>query len=212
MKRMFFLILILVIWFIPAIVGCATGGSSHTRPANGDAGRASSDAGQQPPLSHDAGTIEFDAWHSAGVSDASRPAPDAYVAAPDPGESHVLRISLSSALRSQCPAGWRIRLWLTDPPVESTRGLDLELHIPVLTRFGPWSSLTLWCDERSPQWFDWNASDRSASGSGLFSELSLDGVDLRPSTMLCADPLSPGTGPRPILMWDATNRGRCPPL
>ena len=224
MNRAFFLMLVLMVWLIPSLAGCAKGGESHPRrPSMNDAGRISYDAGS-PVLSRDAGTVGFDAARTAGTVDASvsrdaavavsshdagRPL-DAYTP-PDPGGSHLLRIALSSTARAQCPAGWRIRLWLTDPPVESTRGLDLELHIPVLTAFGPWSSITLWCDERSPQWFSWNVSDRTAMGSGIFSELSLDGVDLRSSTMLCEDPLAPDSGFRPILMWEAGRRGSCPP-
>ena len=214
MKRLFLFVLFLVMWLVPSTAGCAKGGESHTRrPVSGDAGIVSMDAAR-PLVSHDAGMSAPDARLSAGVPDAARSQPDAAVAVtrPDPvGESHLLRIALSAAVRSQCPAGWRIRLWLTDPPVESTRSLDLELHIPDLMYFGPWSSITLWCDERMPQWYVWDASDRDALGSNVFSELSLDGVDLRPSTELCEDPLAPGTGFRPILLWDASRRGTCPP-
>jgi hypothetical protein len=233
MKRTFFLMLVLVIWFTPSLAGCASGGQAqtHLRPANNDAGPdVRRDAGA-PVLPRDAGVSvgmdaspdeTRDAGHYAGVPDASTAVvsshdagpstPDAYTSpVPDSGEEHLLRIALSSSVRAQCPAGWRIRLWLTDPPVESTRGLDLELHIPVLTRWGPWSSITLWCDERMPQWYVWDATDRSSAASGAFSELSLDGVDLRTSTMICEDPLAPDSGFRPILMWDPARRVTCPP-
>ena len=226
MKRMFFVILFLTVWLIPSLAGCAKGGAeSHTRPMHvADAGRINPDAGHvtldagMPVLPRDAGMMAgFDAGRPVSASDAGamtlsrdagHAAPDAYVA---PGDSHLLRIALTPALRSECPAGWRIRLWLTDTPVESTRGLDLELHIPDLTYFGPWSSITLWCDERMPAWESWDAGDRTALASNVFSVLSLDGVDLRASTMLCEDPLVPGGGFRPILMWDAGRRGTCPP-
>jgi len=207
MRKTFFFTLFLMLWFIPSLAGCAVGGQSHVRPVASDAGSS--------VLSRDAGVPGFDAAQPAGVADASvsrdagPPSPDAHV--PDAGE-HLLRIALAPSVRAECPAGWRIRLWLTDPPVESTRGLDLELHIPDLAYFGPWSSITLWCDERSPQWLAWDAVDRNALGSGAFGELSLDVTDLRASTMLCEDPLAPHGGFRPILMWDAGHRGSCPPL
>ncbi len=124
-------------------------------------------------------------------------------------DPRLLRITLNPSLRAECPGGWRIRLWLSSPPDESARGLSLERAIPSMT--GPWSSITLWCDERSPQWYVWDAGDRDALGSGAFAELSLGGVDLRSSTRLCEDPLSPGTGSRPILIWDPARRGSCPP-
>lgn len=124
-------------------------------------------------------------------------------------EEHRLRIALSPSMRALCPAGWRIRLWLSSSPKESVRGAALERSVP--ESHGPWSSITLWCDERRPEWHIWDATDRTALGSGSFDELSLDGVDLRPSTSFCEDPESPGTGFRPIIMWDAIRRGSCPP-
>lgn len=128
--------------------------------------------------------------------------------APEPTDPRLMRIVLDPALRSECPAGWRIRLWLSSPPEESARGGSLERSIPTLV--GPWSSISLWCDERSPQWLVWDALDRHALGSGAFAELSLGGVDLRSSTMICEDPLSPGGGYRPVVMWDVARRGTCP--
>jgi hypothetical protein len=122
---------------------------------------------------------------------------------------HRLRIALSASMRAACPAGWRIRLWLSSTPEESVRGAPLERSIP--DDHGPWSSITLWCDERRPEWQVWDSADRTAQGSGAFDELSLDGVDLRPSTRLCEDPEAPGAGYRPILMWDSIRRGNCPP-
>lgn len=221
MKGSFFLITFLLVLLMPSLAGCASGGSKvHVRPS------ASPEVDAGHTLSSDAGSLPRDAGREVAVTDAYVPrvdatpdvtsrdagtvTHDAYVAPPDPGE-HLLRISLAPSVRARCPSGWRTRLWLTDPPVESTRGLDLELHIPDLTYWGPWSSITLWCDELAPQWYVWSASDGNAMGSGAFSELSLDGFDLRNSTRLCDDPLAPSGGSRPILMWDADRHGSCPP-
>jgi hypothetical protein len=207
MKRSLFLITFTLVLLMPSLAGCANGGAKlHTRPE--DAGSSPRDAA--PEMAAPDG-VPMDAAARVPPQDAAAPMPDAF-SLPDAGSGeHRLMIALNAATRAQCPAGWRIRLWLTNPPVESTRGLDLELHIPDLAYFGPWSSLTLWCDERMPQWFDWDAANRTAQGTGVFSELSLDGVDLRTSTMLCQDPLAPGEGDRPILMWDGSRRGSCPP-
>ncbi|HVM90493.1 MAG TPA: hypothetical protein VMU11_01170 [Verrucomicrobiae bacterium] len=212
MKGSFFLITFLLVLLLPSLAGCASGGAKVHLPA----AQAASDAGRV--FAADAGSHLHDAQPEVTASDAAIPpdawrmpaAPDAAMSSSDP-EEHLLRIGLSPAVRAQCPAGWRLRLWLTDPPVESTRGLDLELHIPDLTYWGPWSSITLWCDERMPQWYVWNSSDMTAMGSGAFSELSLDGFDLRAATRLCDDPLAPGEGERPIILWDAARRGTCPP-
>lgn len=128
---------------------------------------------------------------------------------PSSTDPRLMRIALAPAMRELCPGGWRIRLWFSSPPEESSRGGVLERSVPATV--GPTSAITLWCDERVPQWFVWDAADRDALGSGAFSELSLGGVDLRASTRICEDPLSPGTGARPILMWDSARRGSCPP-
>ncbi|MCK9361403.1 putative metal-binding motif-containing protein [Patescibacteria group bacterium] len=124
-------------------------------------------------------------------------------------DPRLMRIALNPAMRDECPAGWRIRLWFSSPPEESPAGGVLERLVPAT--IGPTSAITFWCDERIPQWYVWDASDHDALGSGVFSELSLGGTDLRASTRICEDPLSPGTGVRPIIMWDTARRGSCPP-
>lgn len=124
-------------------------------------------------------------------------------------DPRLMRIALAPSMRDTCPAGWRIRLWFSSPPEESSPGGALERSIP--WTLGPTSAITLWCDDRTPQWYAWDSSDRDALASGAFSELSLGGVDLRGSVRICEDPLSPGTGVRPIIMWDPARRGTCPP-
>ncbi len=214
-------------WFFPILIGCFILGwaSVASGCANG-AGAAPplrrADGGTRMPARYtDAGVDKPDAY-TAGVpmpagADAGRSGSDVGVfvrgdaGVPPPPtvtDPNLVRIRLTAATQALCPFGWRIRLWLNPSPDESVRGSQLERS--VLRRDG-WSSVTLWCDEGSPQWYPWEAADLHALGSGAFAELSMGGVDLRSSVMLCEDPLSPGTGFRPILMWDAGRRGSCPP-
>lgn len=233
MKKWFFPIL--VGWFIlgwaSVASGCANGASAEPVRRRADAGvrmpARISDAGVDKPDAFtagvpmpggvDAGRALPDAgtFLSGGVDAGSAVRRDAGVPVappppPPPPDTNLVRIRLTPELQAQCALGWRIRLWLTATPEESVRGAPLERSI-VPGLFGPWSSVSLWCDERTPPWEVWDAADLSALGSGAFAELSMDGVDLRSSTMLCEDPFSPGTGFRPILMWDAARRGSCPP-
>lgn len=216
-------------WFFPILVGCfilgwASVASGCANGASAEPVQRRSDAGVRLPARlADAGIDKPDAM-SGGVPlldagmplvggadagsvlrrDAGMPVPPS----PAPTDANLVRIRLTPELQAQCALGWRIRLWLNPVPEESSRGGQLERS--VLRRDG-WSSVTLWCDERSPQWHVWDAADLHALGSGAFAELSMGGTDLRSSVMLCEDPLSPGTGFRPILMWDGTRRDTCPP-
>lgn len=124
-----------------------------------------------------------------------------------PPDPNLVRIRLASPWGYGCPGGWKIRLWLAYPSEESEPGTELVRSV---SRRDGLSAVTLWCDGRTPQWYVWSASSVSAFGSGIFSELSMGGVDLRSSTMICEDPCSPGTGIKPIIMWDPAQRGRCP--
>jgi hypothetical protein len=121
-------------------------------------------------------------------------------------DPNLVRIRLTDA-RAECAAGWRIRLWLGPSPEESARGEALERVVPPR---GGHSAITLRCDERSPPWQAFEPADGHALGSGIFSELSLGGVDLRSSIMLCTDPCNPSGGTVPIIMWDPARRGTCP--
>lgn len=134
---------------------------------------------------------------------------DEGVCAPPPPvtDPNLVRIRLVEP-RAECPAGWRIKLWLSYPAEESPRGGTLERSV---TRSDGWSSITLWCDERSPPWIDFDLADGNALGTGIFAELSMGGVDLRSSTRICIDPAAPDSGYRPIIMWDPARRGTCPP-
>lgn len=129
-------------------------------------------------------------------------------APPPPTDSHLVRIRLSDPRIDACPGGWKIRLWLTPSPDESSPGAALERSV---VRNDGWSSISLWCDGRSPEWFVWSPLDFTALDTDMFAELSLGGVDLRSTVRLCDDPLSPRSGMRPIIMWDAARRGSCPP-
>lgn len=228
MKKWFFPILIG--WFVwgwaSVASGCATGADSEqpvrrrmdagtrmpTRPSDAGPDRPdASPAGVPMPAGTDAGRTGSDAGTllASGVDagaavrwDAGMPA-----APPPPTDPNLVRIRLTPELQTQCPLGWRVRLWLNPVPEESARGGQLERSV---LRGDGWSSITLWCDERSPQWYVWDATDSHAFGSGAFDELSMSGVDLRSSVMLCEDPYSAGMGFRPILMWDGARRGSCP--
>lgn len=134
---------------------------------------------------------------------------DEGVCAPTPSsvDPNLVRIRLTGDVQAECPLGWRIRLWLDPSPEESPRGGVLERTV---ARRDAYSSITLWCDERSPQWYVFDLGDAHALGSGIFAELSMGGVDLRSSTMVCVDPQAPGGGYRPMIMWNPSERGSCP--
>jgi hypothetical protein len=127
---------------------------------------------------------------------------------PPPMDLHLMRIRLADPWISACPGGWKIRLWLAPSPEESAPGAELVRSV---IRYDGFSAITLWCDGRSPEWFVWGPLDWTALDTDMFAELSLGGVDLRSSVRVCEDPLSPGTGLRPIIMWDVARRGSCPP-
>ncbi len=172
---------------------------------------APSGGGGVEPLSDDAGRVEFDAGRiepdagmpDAGASWSPEPEADAGTTSVDP---NLVRIRLTDP-RAECSAGWRIKLWLSYPAEESSRGELLEY--PVSSRAGH-SAISLWCDERVPQWAVFDPADGNALGSGIFAELSMGGVDFRSSTMLCTDPCNPSGGTVPIIMWDSAFRGTCP--
>lgn len=122
-------------------------------------------------------------------------------------DPYLVRIRLTDAARSGCPAGWVIKLWLGYPAEESSRGEPLERSV---SPRGGHSAVTLWCDERSPPWYAFDASRVHALGAGIFAELSQGGEDLRSVTMLCTDPCNTEGGTVPLLVWDPARRGACP--
>lgn len=125
-----------------------------------------------------------------------------------PIDPRLVRIRLSAYARGMCSAGWRILLWLSSPAEESAPDEELEL---IVTRTEEWSSITLLCSSLTPAWYTWDPARHDALGSEMFDELSMGGVDLRSTTLICEDPYSLGTGFRPIMMWDPARRGSCPP-
>lgn len=124
-----------------------------------------------------------------------------------PTDPNQVRIRLTDPRVSACPGGWKIKLWLAYPAEESAPGAELVRSV---SRLDGHSAVTLWCDGRAPDWYVWDARSVNVLGSGIFSELTMGGVDLRSSTMICEDPCSPGTGVKPIIMWNPAQRGRCP--
>ncbi len=224
MRKSFFLITFLLIALWPSLAGCAAGSSLKqpvrrevaTQPAR-DLGSVPTtrDAGtpSTPPVGMDAGRTPIDAGRpivDAGRTplDAGRTVSPAPPPPPSPVDANLVRIRLTDPRIGACPGGWKIRLWLAYPAEESAPGAALERSV---IRYDGWSSISLWCDGRSPEWFVWEPFDWTALDTDIFAELSLGGVDLRSSVRLCEDPLSLGSGIRPIIMWDAARRNSCPP-
>lgn len=187
--------------------GAGTSGGGGVELSSDDAGAyIPSDAGTPSVPPPPACTPMLEVCN--GLDDDCDGTVDEGVCAPPPPvtDSNLVRIRLVDP-RAECPAGWVIKLWLGYPAEESPRGEPLERSV---SPRGGHSAVTLWCNERSPSWYAFDASRVHALGTGIFAELSQGGVDLRFSTMLCTDPCNPEGGTVPLLIWDPARRGTCP--
>lgn len=175
---------------------CLTADACFIHAEPGGTGEATGSESGEVPMSPDAGFVP--------VPDAGIPGADAGSVSVDPER---LRVALPAWMQIECPGGYVIEVWGSSPSaIRSSTGEQLDVPVP---DWSGWSALTLACPSNS-RWRDWSSwAGRTVLEAG-FEELSIDGSDIRSSTLICIEPWNPSAGYRPVIAWDPARRGSCP--
>ncbi len=130
------------------------------------------------------------------------PPPDPPPSSSDPSR---IRVTLSPSVQSECAGGYVMRLWGAGTNLVSTPGATLDGSV---AGWSGWSGLTLTCP--SGGWHNWAPSAGLRANEAGISSILLGDTDITTDVLICTEPWNPSGGPRPVIAWNASDRGRCP--